>query len=197
MLARLTLPTRAVALFPLAALALHEGFYRLGLAHPGADPGHGYLSLAQPLAGLLGALVVAGLAIRLAAARRLGVAGEPGVSWPRLWVVSSLGLLAVFAGQETLEALAGGHHVALLAPAGWLAPPLAGAAGGLLTLLLVGARAAVVAVARLGARRRVVARPASPSRRRLPRAARPRPGPLALSAAGRAPPLPVAVPRSL
>jgi hypothetical protein len=194
MLGRLTLRARAIALFPLAALALHDGFYRLGLgpAHASGN-GHGYLTLAEPLAGTLGALVLAGLVTRLVAAWRVGEAGEPGASWLRLWVVASAGLLVLFGAQESLEAAFGGGHPVLLEPGGWPAPLLAVAVGGLLTLVLRGARAAVVAIARRSPRRRANLRRAPAPRRRLPRSERRRTAPLALSAAGRAPPRRVAV----
>jgi hypothetical protein len=187
MLARLSLRARAAALFPLAALAVHDGFYRLAGPHGAAEAGHGYLAVVDALAGALGALTVAALVARLVAAWRAGAEGEAAVSWLVLWAVAALGLLGVFAGQEVLEAAVAGHSVAFLAAGGWIAVPLAIAAGGLLTLLLRGARAAAAAVAR---RARVdVARPASPSARPLaPRALRPSPAPLALCAAGRAPP---------
>jgi hypothetical protein len=191
---RLTLRARAIGLFPLAALAVHDGFYRLGLGpgHAGRS-GHGYLALAEPLAGTLGALVLAGLVTRLVAAWRVGEAGEPGASWLRLWAVASAGLLVLFGAQESLEAAFGGGHPVLLEPGGWPAPLLAVGVGGLLTLFLRGARAVVVAVAGRSPRRRAPLRPAPAPRRRLPRSARRRTAPLALSAAGRAPPAHVAV----
>jgi hypothetical protein len=196
MASRLTPRARAAALFPLAALAVHDGFYRLGAGHgrPAGAAGHGYLAVLEPAAGVLGALVVAALVARLIRAWRLGDGGEPAFRGLRLWAAASLGLLGVFAVQETLEAaLGGGHALALLGHHGWIAVLLAAAAGGVLTLFLRGARAVVAAVARRGARRRTTARAAIPPRRRPAPAVRPRVAPLALSAAGRAPPS-VAVP---
>ncbi|MDX6698216.1 MAG: hypothetical protein QOE65_1613 [Solirubrobacteraceae bacterium] len=188
MLARLSLRARAAALLPLAALAVHDGFYRLGEPHAGSGSGHGYLAGATALAGVLAALVVAALVARLAHAWRGVDAAEPGVAWRRLWLVTTLGLLAVFALQECLEAAVAGHAVAFAGSGAWVAVPLALAAGGLLTLVLRGARAVAAAVAGRGARRPVL-RP-SPRAGRLVARPAPRPcaPPLALCAAGRAPP---------
>jgi hypothetical protein len=188
MLARLSLRARAAALFPLAALAVHDGFYRVGGPHAGAGTGHGYLAVVDALAGALGALTVAALVARLLAARRAGAEGEARVSWLGLWAVAAAGLLAIFAGQELLEAAVAGHPVAFLASGGWIAAPLALAAGGLLTLLLRGAGAAAAAVARRTRRPLAPPRGARAARPLAPRTLRPSPAPLALCAAGRAPP---------
>ena len=190
---RLTLRVRAAAVFPLAALAVHEAFYRVVPAPSGhAGRTHDYIPLLEPAAGVVAALVVAALVARLVRAWRYGEAREPGFCALRLWAAASLGLLAVFAVQESLEAVLSGVHPLALGHGGYVVVPLAAAAGALLTLFLRGARAAAVALARRGARPPAAVRQTVPPRRR-PAAARPRLAPLALSAAGRAPP-PVAVP---
>jgi hypothetical protein len=195
MIGRISLRSRAAALLPLCALAVHD--LRDRLAYGGdaggelQHQGHAYLGIAKPIVGVLCALVAAELVARVARAWRVGEAAERSWSRGRLWAAATMALVAVFFGQELLEgAIFAGHPAGLagvLGAGGWLALPLSLAAGGLLTLVLAGARA----VARvLAARRcRTAARRAPSSARRLPAAvAARRPAPLASAAAGRAPP---------
>ena len=195
MIGRISLRSRAAALLPLAALAVHDLRYRLAYGgdagHELARQGHAYLGIAKPLVGVLCALAAAEMVARLARAWRIGDAAERNWSRSRLWALATVALVAVFFGQELLEgAIFAGHPAGLagvLGAGGWLALPLSFVAGGVLTLFLAGARAAARA---LTARHR---RPASrlpfSGGQRLPVAvAARRSPPLASAAAGRAPP---------
>jgi hypothetical protein len=194
MLGRLSLRSRAAALLPLAALAVHDLRYRLAYGadagHELERQGHAYLGIAKPIVGVLCALVAAELVARLARAWRVGEADARTWSRGRLWASATAALLAVFFGQELLEgAVFAGHPagLAVLGAGGWLALPLSVAVGGLLTLLLAGARAAVRVLA--ARRRRSIPRRARARVHRGPVAvAGRRLDPLASAAAGRAPP---------
>jgi hypothetical protein len=182
---------RAAALFPLAAYLVHQLRYLLadgaGAGHRLAAEGHGYLSWLTLPATLLAASAAGAFAAHVAVARREGIAGEASRGRTR-WLTLAAALLAVYAGQELLEGLlAAGHPAglaALLTGGGWIALPASLAVGAVLALLL---RAAETLVDRLP-------RTARPTRRLAARARRPgsvdlsRNAPLALRAAGRAPP---------
>jgi hypothetical protein len=193
--ARISLRGRAVALLPLASLAVHDLRYRLGYGGDAgrelARQGHAYLGALRPLIGLLCALVAADLVSRLARAWRIGESADQNWSRSRLWALATGALLAVYVGQELVEGvLFTGHPAGLagvLGAGGWTAIPLSFAAGGLLTLFLAGARAAVRALAARAWRAR--ARRAPARGRRLPRTTFSRRlAPLASAFAGRAPP---------
>jgi hypothetical protein len=176
---------RALALMPLAALAVHE--VRFAAAPADQAGGHGYLELAAPAAGILCALVVAELVFRLARADRERPR-RSGLRWMRLWLVAATGLLAAYGAQELIEAAmcacrpVGG--AAVLGAGGWAALPAAMAIGGLLAIALRGAEA-VVTRARAHTRPR---RRTAPVLHPPAVAIRLRPAPLASAAAGRAPP---------
>jgi hypothetical protein len=182
---------------PLAAIAVHQLRFFLAYGDGGtrelAESGHSYLHSLTPWIVLLCALGVGGFL------RRLGLvwrdAGEadsgPSHSTLRLWLVASVALVLIYAGQEALEGLLSSGHADGLAgifgDGGWWALPAALAVGGALALLVRGGEAAIVFVARLGRR---------PSAARRLRLASPAPtaifivpaSPLACCAPGRAPP---------
>jgi hypothetical protein len=177
---------RALALMPLAALAVHE--VRFALAPATASGGHGYLELVAAAAGILCALVVAELVFRVS--RRGATPSErAGLRWVRLWLLATAGLLAVYAGQELIETAMCGCRpagaAAVVGGGGWLALPAALAVGGLLALALRGAEAVVARAAGRARPRRRVTAPSAPT---PVFAIRLRPAPLASAAAGRAPP---------
>ena len=138
-----------------AALVLHELRYLIGFgdhAHEAlADRGHAYLPLAGGVAGLLIALAAAQLIVALGRARRTARGEEP-PGFLRIWGVLALALLAVYTGQELLEAaLTPGREIsaaAVLAEGGWCALPLALVIGALAALVVQGAGRRVAMVAR-------------------------------------------------
>ena len=187
-----------LALFPLGALAMHRLRYELAFGSDAsrelAAHGHGYLQALTPLIVLAAALSLGGWLARLARAWR---SGEPDRGTGRrlavLWALTSTGLLAIYVGQESLEALlAAGHPqgpAAILGDGGLWAVPAAIVIGGLLALVVREGRALVGRVARLGRRRSPLARERAPRLVRRPAAvALPRVAPLARACAGRAPP---------
>jgi hypothetical protein len=176
-----------------AALVLHELRYLIGFgdhAHEAlADRGHAYLPFAGGVAGLLLALGVAQLIVALGRARRTARAEEAPGLLP-IWGVLVLALLAVYTGQELLEAaLTPGREIsaaAVLAEGGWSAAPLALAIGALAALLVHAAGRRVATVAR-GARPRP-ARASSLVARRRPTPMLVAAAVIARHLAGRAPP---------
>src|SRR4051812_30743875 len=181
---------RVTALVAAAALALHELRYLIGYGgrtpEALASQGHGYLTLASAVVGLL--LVVA---LAQVAARVLRGSGEGSVpSFPVMWGLAAVALLAIFVCQESFEgALSSGHPeglAAVTAHGGVVAAPLAVVLGALVALGLRGASLVVATAAR---RRRATPARAPAHRRRLRlEPARPSAGVLALNLAGRAPP---------
>jgi hypothetical protein len=184
---------RLAAVIAVCALVLHEARYLIGFGdHAGealAARGHAYLPFAGGVVGLLLALAGAQLLIAVDRARRTA-RGERPPSFTRLWLALAAVLLAVYSGQELLEALlTRGHEFGPAVPfaeGGWSAVPLALALGAVAALLLKGA-SRVVAVAAERARvlplrplRGGPRRPAEPVRARGPVLAR--------NLAGRAPP---------
>lgn len=188
---------RGAALMPLAALAVHQLryvlAYRGAAAHELAAQGHSYLHSVTPWIVLSCAIAFGGFLSRLARARRSG-RGEPGASLAlgvaRLWLAASVGLVAIYGGQELLEGFfATGHPeglVGIFGGGGLWALPAAVLVGGLLALALRGAAALIARVAARSRPRRSTPADAPVRPRRAPqRRARP---PLASAAAGRAPP---------
>jgi hypothetical protein len=195
---QLALEGRGLLLLPAAAFAVHPLRYWLAYG-PRANAeltaqGHSYLHSLVPWT-IFALAAGGGLFLRrLVAAARTG--REDGVgrsSALRLWVVSWLGLLAVYAVQETLEAfLATGHPGGaggVFGHGGWWAVPAAAVVAALVaTLLLLGRallrHAATAARARVrGFGDVVVPVGVAPALVR----------PLARAAAGRAPPRHLAV----
>ena len=138
----------AAVLMP-AALLLHEGAYALrgGGSLAGA---HGYLELGLPLVAAL----AASLALAALILPAFGGAGvEPS---PRAPLLLTGALLAIFAGQELVEAvLLGGGADGLLASlsVAWLAPPLALLLGALASALILALERAGETLARARPRR--------------------------------------------
>jgi hypothetical protein len=173
---------RGALLLPVAALAVHQLRYLLAFGGDApaalAEQGHAYL---HGLAPWLVLLAAAGFGAYLGRAR-----SEPEPS-ARLWLEATLGLIAIYAGQELLEGLlASGHPGGLagvLGDGGWLALPSAVLVAAALTLALRGAHRLL---ARLGRSHTARPRP-RPARPPHPVFAQPR-TPLATAAAGRAPP---------
>ena len=151
----------AAVLMP-AALLLHEGAYAL---HGGGSlaGAHGYLELGLPLVVAL----AASLALASLILPALGEgASEPS---PRAPLLLTAALLAIFAGQELVEAaILGGGVDGLLASlaVAWLAPPLALLLGALASALVLTLERAGETLARL-------TRPSARRRRRAGSAAAP------------------------
>ncbi len=177
------------------ALVLHELRYLIGFGHHAhealAERGHAYLPLAGGAAGLLLALAAAQLIVALDRARRTARAEEP-PGLVQVWLVLALALLAVYTGQELLEAaLTSGRDVSaavVLAGGGWTALPLALAIGALAALLVHFAGRRVALVARRA--RPCAARPAPMTPRRRVAPVLVPPSVIARHLAGRAPPAP-------
>lgn len=200
---------RGAALMPAAALLVHQ--LRYELAYGGDAPralgaqGHAYLSSLTPWLVLLAALALgASLGVLVqrwarggglggAAAAGAGGGRAPRHTGLRIWLLASLGLFAIYAGQELLEGVfAAGHAsglAAVVGGGGWWALPVALAVGGGLALVMragtvvaeaLGEPAPLRLTLRLALRRAGISRPVAPV---LAAAA-----PLARAAAGRAPP---------
>ncbi|WP_354700331.1 hypothetical protein [Paraconexibacter sp. AEG42_29] len=140
---------RLIALLSVAAWSVHQLRYALAFGSGQGDAlgrtGHGYLELAGPVVGLL---LLAGAAQVLSTVghRRALPAGRGALPLRSLWLLLSGILLGVFCAQELLEgALSAGHPSgadALVLHGGWLAAPLALAAGLASALILHEAEAA-------------------------------------------------------
>jgi hypothetical protein len=180
---------------PAAALVVHQARYTLAYgARANAElaaQGHSYLHSLVPWTifalGIGGSLFVRRIA-------RAALTGQSG-SFTRLpatalWAVTTCGLVAIYAVQETLEALSVSGHPAgmsgVLGHGGWYAVPAAAVVAlGVVAVLRAG-RAVLQLAARFGppaAHARALGLPV-PLSVALVAAA-----PLALAAAGRAPPL--------
>ena len=185
---------RAGALLSAGVLAVHDLRYRLGSGqadHVLEAHTHGYLSAVAPVVALL-VILAAGHLLWLLARGAVDAPGRR--STLRRWGVATATLACAFIAQELVEgALTHGHPAgpaAVLGSGGWIALPLALGIGGLVALALRGADGVLRAAASSFLR---TARPRDPrlgaSRACSPDRA-PRPRPLALRAAGRAPPVP-------
>jgi hypothetical protein len=192
---RLASQQRGVLLLPAAAIVVHQLRYLLAYgSHAGAElaaQGHSYLSSLVPWA-VFALAAGGGLFLRrLAAAARTGRAsGGVRGSALAVWLGCWLSLLAIYATQEALEGmLATGHPGGLAGVCGhggfWAVPVAAVVAALVAALLLLGRALVRSAAARKPRPRRPLAA-ASPTA-----VFSPLPRPLALAAAGRAPPLPL------
>jgi hypothetical protein len=138
---------RVASILAIGAFALHQLRYLLAFGgSPSAEHGHGYL------ADLLAPLAVLVLAASLATlVRGTEGASTTGASLGRRIVVFAVGLLAIYTGQEALEAiLTGGDPVGVataVAGRGWVVLPLALGIGALAALLLGALEAAEHAIA--------------------------------------------------
>jgi hypothetical protein len=150
-----------IALFPPAAMAVHE--LRYLLAYGGAAgaelqrTGHSYLHSVVPWIVVVVALVAGGFL------RALGRAFSGQMSVPRyamsfagMWLACAVSLVAIFACQEFLEGMFATGHPAGLAGifgyGGWWAIPAAVCVGLVLAAVLHGARWVLREVARRRAR---------------------------------------------
>jgi hypothetical protein len=186
---RLAHNVRLAAILAVAAFALHQLRY---LLIPGAElarQGHGYtVDLLAPIA----VLVLAGALVTL-------IRGTEGASPARAPLgrriaVFTVALLAIYAGQESIEAvLTAGHPagpIALLGDGGWLALPLALGIGALAALLAKALEVVERAIAVVHADRRLRTRPPAVRGKALPtRGLRLPSSPLAFGLARRPPPL--------
>ncbi|MGD9736676.1 MAG: hypothetical protein AB7V58_13905 [Solirubrobacterales bacterium] len=188
---------RAAALMPAAVLTLHQLRYQLAYGDHAdsqlAAQGHAYLGAVTPLAAMLVAIAAGVFIAALARARRDGEAGERGRPFLLVWLLAAGALLGIYALQELAEGiLFAGHPPGLhgvFGDGGLWALPLAAALGAVVALALRVAAVARRWAAGLGD---VEAAPADERPRRVPRPAAvfmPVLAPLALAAAGRAPPL--------
>lgn len=193
---------RGAALMPAAALVVHQLRYELAFGADApralATQGHAYLASLTPwlvlLAGLALGASLGALAQRWARGgdARAGAPVSRRAAGLRVWLLATLALLAVYAGQELIEgALAGGHAsglAAVVGGGGWWALPAALLVGGLLALAL--RAGALVSTALAERRPRLTLRAALRATFALPAAAPSlsRLAPLARAAAGRAPP---------
>jgi len=180
---------------PAAALVVHQARYTLAYGSRAnaelAAQGHSYLHSVVPWT-ILGLGVGASGFLRRAA--RAAHTGESGaftrLSATALWSITTAGLLAIYLVQETLETFsASGHPTGLSGLVGhggyWAVPAAAVVAVAVVALLRLGR-----AMLRLASRLAPQAARARGTRVRLPfSVALLAPNPLALAAAGRAPPL--------
>jgi hypothetical protein len=179
---------------PAAALVVHQARYSLTYGSRAnaelASQGHSYLHSLVPWAVLALGIGASMFIRRVAQAARTGNSGTfTRLSATGLWAITTVALVAIYATQETLEALGVSEHPdgvsGVLGHGGWWAFPAAAVVAlGVVSLLRLG-RAVLRLVAR-SADRRAHARSAGS---RLPGSivlvALP---PLALGRAGRAPP---------
>jgi hypothetical protein len=185
------------ALVPAAALVVHQ--LRFALAFGGlsgaqlARTGHSYLHSLTPWMVLAVATAFGGFLGALGRA----LAGQRWVprytlSLAALWLACTVCLVAIYAGQESLEGLLIAGHPAGLAGVfgygGWWAIPSAAAVGLVLATALHGARWALDAAARLAESRAGTPRHAGVGRPRLRPVASLRAIPLAGGWSDRGPP---------
>jgi hypothetical protein len=180
---------------PAAALVVHQTRYTLAYGVRAnselAAQGHSYLHSLVPWT-ILALGVGASLFLRrLARTARTGQSSAfTRLSAAALWSVTTLGLIAIYAVQETLEALSVSGHPGgasgVFGHGGWYAVPAAAVvAVGVVAVLRVG-RAVLRFASRFAPR---AARLPTPNLRVPFSVALVAPTPLALAAAGRAPPL--------
>jgi hypothetical protein len=142
-------------LFPAAAFAVHQLRYQLAYGHRAgaalSASGHGYLTSLAPWIVLLLALAAGSFLARVARAAAGNADSRPRRAFAGLWALSSVGLLAAYAIQETLEGIfVAGHpggFAGVFGHGGWWAVPLAALIGLAVALLLRLAAAVVEAVA--------------------------------------------------
>ena len=190
---RTLLAGRGFMLFPAAAFAVHQLRYELAYgSQTGAAlsaQGHGYLTSLAPWVAVLLGVAAGSFLARLARSAGGTPDTRPRRAFTRLWLATSLGLLAAYSLQELLEGVfAAGHPggiEGIFGHGGLWAVPLSALAGLVVALLLRLAAATVDAVAQ--------ARPLPPL---LALAGLPRPAATALrrraalagNVSGRAPP---------
>ncbi|HEY2716634.1 MAG TPA: hypothetical protein VGI73_10500 [Solirubrobacterales bacterium] len=188
---------RAAALMPAAVLTVHQLRYQLAFGgHTDAklaSQGHAYLGTVAPLAAMLVAIGAGVFLAGLARARREGEAGERGRPFVAVWLLAAAALVGIYAAQELAEGmLAAGHPGGLhgvFGDGGIWALPLSLAFGAVVALALRAADAAKRWAAGLAERDEPPARIRARRPLRPAPVFMPAPAPLALAAAGRAPPL--------
>jgi hypothetical protein len=179
---------------PAAALVVHQARYTLTYGSRAnaelAAQGHSYLHSVVPWTILALGIGASGFLRRAARATRTGESGAfTRLSAAGLWSITTTGLLAIYLVQETLESLSASGHPSgfsgLLGHGGfWAVPAAAVVALGVVAVLRLGR-----AVLRLASRLAPQAARVRGTRARLPfSVALVAPTPLALAAAGRAPP---------
>jgi hypothetical protein len=178
---------------PAAALAVHQLRYSLAYGSRAgtelAAQGHSYLHSLVPWIVLSLGLPASGFLRDVVGAARTGRGPAAARSLPAQWVLTTAVLLGVYAVQESLEGLfAAGHPGGaggVVGHGGWWAVPASAVLAALLVVLLRAGRAVVrLAAARAPRRRRLASLPlVLPTLSPLLQ-----PAPLALAAAGRAPP---------
>lgn len=180
---------------PAAALVVHQARYTLTYGSRAnaelAAQGHSYLHSVVPWAILGLGIGASGFLRRAARTARTGESGAfTRLSAAALWAITTAGLLAIYLVQETLEAFSTSGHPSgtsgSFGHGGWWAVPAAAVVAlGVVALLRLGR-----AVLRLASRLAPHAPRVRGTRVRLPfSVALVAPTPLALAAAGRAPPL--------
>lgn len=182
-------------LIPAAALVVHQARYTLAYGVRAnaelAAQGHSYLQSVVPWT-ILALGIGASMFLRHAA--RVARTGESGaftrVSAAALWSIATVALVGIYALQESLEALeASGHPGGLSGVFGhggwWAVPAAAVVALGVVAILRLG-RAVLRLASRLAPRSSRLRGPRLPVPLSVALVA---PAPLALAAAGRAPPL--------
>jgi hypothetical protein len=190
---RNALAGRGFVLFPAAAYAVHQLRFELGYGSGSsaalAAQGHGYLDSLAPWLGILLALGLGSLLIRIARASAGARDARSGRSFARLAGVAWALLLAAYVVQEWLEgAFAAGHPAGLagvFGHGGWWAVPLSGLAALAVAALLRLADAVVDAVS--PGPQPLFPHPGAPLLRPVA-ATVPSLSPLARRSAGRAPP---------
>ena len=124
---------RLAALLGAGTLGVHQGRYALGYNDHAAAAGHAYL-------GPVAALVAGTLALALAEMVRRHASGRPGGDPPsvaRFTAACSSALLTLYSAQELIEGALSAHHpLGLATHGGWVAVPLALAAGFLIALIM-------------------------------------------------------------
>ena len=167
-LRRTSRTARATSLLSLAALAVHELRYLVAYGDRAdealASQGHAYLS---DLGGALITLMFATLLATLLAGALAPAARRPDQpaagAFRRTAVLYALALLGIFCAQELTEgAVAAGHPAglaAVLAHGGWVALPLALAAGAVCSLACLALQGIERTLARRAPRRRAPRRP--------------------------------------
>ncbi len=188
---------RCGVLMAVAAFAVHQLRYVLAYGghadHELAEQGHSYFGYALPVAGVVAAIALGLLVRRLAIAWRTGEPGDrPQLSVLSLWLVATVGLVAIYTGQELLEGLlSSGHPPGLhgvFGHGGWVVVPTAFALAGVIALAIHGTQAATRYLAEAGACRKGSRRvPSAPTARPTEVLLRPR-ARLTEPAAERAPP---------
>jgi hypothetical protein len=183
---------RGLVLLPAGAFVVHQLRYSLGYGPQAgaqlADQGHAYLGSLVPWLVLASAGAFGSTLARIAAAQRSGRTRRV-YPFATVWATSAIALVAIYAGQESLEGIFAAGHPGGLAGVfghgGWWSLPAAVAVALVIALLVrVGA-----ALERAAARPMQFVFAPSPARLWRPRTLQlVAPRPLAFAVAGRAPP---------